>query len=113
MFRGRMSKLTTFGRPTLIGVLCGGVVAVGCGSGTIDDAELEEEIKKDLAADVGVEPKAIDCPSDIESQAGKKFECIGTAPADDERFRISVNLTNDDGGFDAVVPPEQFERAPR
>lgn len=109
----RVHGPTKFKRSALIGVLCGGVAAVGCGSDTIDDAELEAEIKKDLAADVGIAPKAIDCPSDIESQAGKKFECVGTAPADDERFRISVNLTNDDGGFDAVVPPEQFERAPR
>jgi hypothetical protein len=108
----RVDKLTKLKRAPLLGVLCAGVVAVGCGSDTIDDAELEEEIKQDLAADVGVTPKVIDCPADIESRAGKTFECIGTAPSDDERFRISVKLTNDDGGFSAVVPPEQFEHAP-
>jgi Domain of unknown function (DUF4333) len=105
----RVYELTKFCRLTLIGVLCSSVAALGCGSDTIDDAALEEEIKKDLAADAGVTPKAIDCPADIETQAGNRFECIGTAPSNDERFRISVKLTDDDGGFSAFVPPEQFE----
>ena len=84
------------------------VAAAGCGSNTIDASDVEAEIKKDLTADVGIEPEAIDCPDGVEIEKGKKFECTGTAPAGD-KFTIDVELTNDDGGFKAVVPPEQFD----
>ena len=83
-----LSVMTKLKPCTLIGVLCCGVLAFGCGSDTIDDGEIEAEIKKDLAADVGITPKAIECPADIESRAGKNSECTGTAPADDERFQM-------------------------
>jgi Domain of unknown function (DUF4333) len=95
---------------TLIRAACVGlvVVAAGCGSETLDAPALEAEIKQDLTADVGIAPEAIDCPDEVEIEKGKRFECTGTAPAGDT-FKIAVELTNDDGGFDAVVPPEQFE----
>jgi hypothetical protein len=90
-------------------VACFGLVVVAaCGSNTVDPSELEAEIKKDLTADVGTEPKAIDCPGGVDIEKGKTFECTGTAP-NGERFRIDVELTNDDGGFKAIVPPEQFD----
>lgn len=89
-------------------VACLAAAAIGCGQDMIDASKLEAEIKRDLTAEVGTAPKAIECPEDIEKEKGTKFECTGTAPAGDT-FRIDVELTNDSGGFEAVVPPEQFE----
>jgi Domain of unknown function (DUF4333) len=95
---------------TLIRAVCVGLAAVSidCGGETLDASKLEAEIKKDLTADVGVAPKAIACPEDVGIEQGKRFQCTGTAPNGDT-FDIAVELTNDDGGFEAVVPPEQFE----
>jgi hypothetical protein len=84
------------------------LATAGCGGDTIEASELESEIQKDLTADVGTAPKAIECPDGIEIEKGRRFECTGTAP-DGSGFRIDVVLTNDDGGFDAVVPREQFQ----
>jgi Domain of unknown function (DUF4333) len=84
------------------------LATAGCGDESIEASELESEIKKDLTADVGVAPKAIACPDGIEAKKGKRFDCTGTAP-DGSDFKINVVLTNDDGGFDAVVPREQFQ----
>ena len=78
----------------------------GCGEKTIETGELEGELKKQLGADAGVEPKSVECPDDIKAEKGKKFDCTLTAPNGDE-VRVEVTLTNDDGGFEAVVPPQQ------
>jgi hypothetical protein len=97
-------------RCQVLAVAVGAVVAAGCGqSGTIDAGKLEAEIKHDLTADVGVAPKGIACPGDIETESGTRFECTGTAP-NGETFTIDVELTNDSGGFKAVVPRDQFKQ---
>ena len=84
----------------------GAAVLAGCGDKTIDTGELESELKSQLGADAGVEPKSVECPDDIEAEKGKKFDCTLTAPNGDE-VRVEVTLTNDKGGFEAVVPPQQ------
>ena len=82
-----------------------GVVA--CGTTTIDRAELERELGDQLGRDAGVAPRAVDCPDDVEAQRGRRFDCTLTAPNGDA-VPVAVTLTNDDGGFEAVVPPQQF-----
>jgi hypothetical protein len=79
-----------------------------CGDDVFDQEELEEKISTGLEQDAGVAPEAVDCPSDAPREKGSKFECTGTAPAGDE-FTIEVDVTGDDGRFEAVVPPEQFK----
>jgi hypothetical protein len=83
----------------------------GCGN-TLDTGDLEGELVDQLAADAGVDPDdvSVDCPEDIEAEEGREFECTLTAPNDDE-VTVEVTLTNDEGGFEAVVPPEQFEES--
>ncbi len=83
---------------------------VGCGN-TLDSDDLESQLVDQLSADAGVDPEdvSVDCPDDIEAEEGREFECTLTAPNDDE-VTVEVTLTNDDGGFEAVVPPEQFEQ---
>ena len=81
----------------------------GCGN-TLDTDDLEGQLVDQLSEDAGVDPAdvSVDCPDDIEAEEGREFECTLTAPNDDE-VTVEVTLTNDDGGFEAVVPPEQFE----
>ena len=86
--------------------LAGAAVLAGCGEKTIETGELEAELKSQLGADAGVEPRSVECPDDIKAEKGKKFDCTLTAP-NGEEVRVEVTLTNDEGGFEAVVPPQR------
>ena len=76
-----------------------------CGDKKLDSADLESKLKDQLGADAGVQPKAVECPDDVTIEKGKKFDCTLTAP-NDEKVRVEVTLTDDEGGFSAVVPPQ-------
>lgn len=81
-----------------------------CGTTTIDHEELQGELRDQLSADAGVDPAnvSVSCPEDVEIEQGTTFDCELTAPNGD-RVRVDVTLTDDDGGFEAVVPEQQFE----
>jgi hypothetical protein len=83
---------------------------VACGTKTIDSEDLEQQLTEQLSADAGVNPDdvSVECPDDIEAEEGREFDCTLTAPNGDE-VRVEVTLTDDEGGFEAVVPPEQFD----
>ena len=84
---------------------------VGCGGAdTLDTAELENELRVQLSNDAGVNPDdvTVNCPDNIETRAGREFDCELTAPNGD-LVAVQVTLTDDDGNFEAVVPPQQFE----
>jgi hypothetical protein len=78
-----------------------------CGSETIDTADLEGKLTDQLGRSAGVSPKGVECPEDITVEKGRTFDCTLTAPNGDQ-VRVDVTLTNDEGGFRAVVPPQQF-----
>ena len=82
-----------------------GVVAIlaGCGE-SIDSEDLETKLREQLAPQGGAKPEdiAIDCPDDQKPEKGSKFRCTLTAP-DGTKAPIEVTLTNDEGGFEAVV----------
>lgn len=87
------------------------LLVAGCGTETIDNADLEDQLRTDLSADAGVNPDdvSVSCPSDEEAEKGNEFQCTLTAPNGDEVV-VEVTITDDDGGFDAVVPQQQFEK---
>jgi hypothetical protein len=66
----------------------------------------EAEVAESLGRATGTEPTAVDCPELSGFVAGREFECRGTAPAGDTAV-IEITLTDDQGGFDLYVPPEQ------
>ncbi len=80
------------------------------GSDTIDSADLESKLADQLAPQAGVDRNdvSVACPDDQEAKKDAKFDCILTAPNGD-KVTVNVTLTNDSGGFDAVVPPQQFK----
>jgi hypothetical protein len=85
-------------------------ILAGCGEETIDTKDLETKLRNQLAPQGGAKPEdiAVKCPDDQKVEKGHKFSCTLTAP-DGSKARIDVTLTNDEGGFDAIVPREQFE----
>ena len=80
------------------------LLVAGCAQ-KIDSSDLEGKLKDQLGKSAGVEPRSVDCPDDIEIAKGKQFNCTLTAPNGDE-VPVNVTLTNDEGGFRAVVPPQ-------
>lgn len=80
-----------------------------CGTKTIDHEDLQDQLTEQLSADAGVDPAGVSvaCPEDIEVEEGREFDCTLTAPNGDEVI-VEVTLTNDEGGFEAIVPPQQF-----
>jgi len=87
-------------------------LALGACSGddSIDTGELENQLRVQLSEDAGGDPDdvIVECPEDIRAEAGRQFECELTAPNGD-LVAVEVTLTDDDGSFEAVVPPQQFE----
>jgi hypothetical protein len=78
-----------------------------CGGRVINTGELEDELRRQLAPQGGVRPEeiAVSCPDDQKAEEGRRFACTLTAPNGD-RVRVDVTLTDDRGGFHAVVPEQ-------
>ena len=92
----------------LVVAACGGSVEVNLGGGqTLNEDDLAAELSRQLGEQAGEPPRSVECPSGIDPEAGKKFDCTGIAPSGQE-FTIEVTLNDDEGGFDAFVPPGQF-----
>lgn len=50
-------------------------LAVGCGETVIDSAKTEAAIEDNLEKSVGQKVSSVDCPSGVEVEAGKTFDC--------------------------------------
>lgn len=62
-----------------------------CGTGAVPAEELEQTVTTKLKQQVGVAPKAVDCPSEgLEAKVGAKQTCVLTAPNGD---KVDVMLT--------------------
>lgn len=93
-------------RSTLLALPAAALALAACSS-TIDSADLESQLTEKLSADAGVDPAKVSvaCPDDEESEKGNEFDCTLTAPNGDE-VTVNVTITDDDGSFEAVVPPQ-------
>jgi hypothetical protein len=70
-----------------------------------DLASLEDELAVNLAEDVNQPTPEVDCPDDVVPGEDEQFECTGTAQ-DGGQFTIAVTWNDDQGQYNAVVPPE-------
>jgi len=102
----RRSEQSLSLRPTrrrrVIGAVLAGVVAVavaGCSS-VLDTKSLEEEIGRQLAANLEVEPAevTVGCPDSIAVEAGLVVRC--TAEADGATYGLKVTQTDDEGAVE-------------
>jgi Domain of unknown function (DUF4333) len=74
LFEGRkMSSLG--GRAALAVLVLAAFGAAGCGETVIDDAKTEAAIEENLQKSVGQKIASVSCPSGVEVEAGKTFEC--------------------------------------
>lgn len=88
-----------------------GLALAACGSETVDADDLANQIRDQMSEQAGVDPEQVkvECPDDIKVEQGRTFECDLTAPNGDPVI-VEVTLTDDEGTYEAVVPPEQFQQ---
>ena len=73
-------------------------VAFGaCGQDVVEEADVESEVKRVVAEEVGQQPKEIDCPGDLEAKKGEKMTCTLVAP-DGSEVDTFVTVTSAEGG---------------
>lgn len=89
--------------------LSGCSVSVGGGK-SVDVEELEENLKAQLAAQVGTVPKDIECPSDIEAEAGQRLRCTLVTPSG-SKFGMTVTIKGVTG--DQVSFSYKVDQTPR
>lgn len=79
-----------------------------CGEETVEQPELEQQVKEALTAEVGQEPKAIRCPGDIAAEVGATTRCV-LVGEDDGELDVDVRVTSVEGdqvNFDIQVADE-------
>jgi hypothetical protein len=94
-------------------LLAGGALAVclalaACGEETVSESEVEDQAKAAITQQVGQEPKAIDCPGDLQAEVGATMTCVLIAP-DDSRVDTNLRVTAVEDGrarFDVKVGTE-------
>ena len=98
------------GSPAIVAGVAVLALGVCGGDDSLDNGDLENQLRVQLSEDAGVDPDevSVECPEDIQAEAGRQFDCELTAPNGD-LVAVEVTLTDDDGSFEAVVPPQQFE----
>jgi hypothetical protein len=68
-----MSSLGRFAALAVLALLA--LAAVGCGETVIDDVKTEAALEQNLKNSVGQKVSSVDCPSGVEVEKGKTFEC--------------------------------------
>lgn len=68
-----MSLLGRFG--ALGALALAAFLAIGCGETVIDSAKTEAAIEQNLEKSVGQKVSSVDCPSGVEVEADKTFDC--------------------------------------
>ncbi|HYP55933.1 MAG TPA: DUF4333 domain-containing protein [Solirubrobacterales bacterium] len=71
----------------------------GCGETVIDDAKTEGAIEKNVEDSVGKKVDAVECPSGVEVEKGKTFECRLTLAGGKEEI-ATMKILNEDADIE-------------
>jgi hypothetical protein len=77
------------------------IVAAGCGETVIDSTKAEDTIQASLEKSLHEKIKSVECPSDVEVEAGKSFTCTVDF-ADGSRKTATLKIRNKDADIDLV-----------
>lgn len=96
-------------RKLFVIAIIGGTAISGCsasvGGGTIDRAELEQQVSDSLEQQVGTAPESVDCPDELAAEPEATTRCTVTAP-DGSEIGATVTVTEVEGSnvsFDIQV----------
>ena len=76
-------------------------LAVGCGETVIDDAKTEAAIEQNLENSVGKKVSSVDCPSGVEVEAGRSFDCAVTLTGGGGET-ATLKIINDDADVEVT-----------
>jgi NAD(P)H-hydrate repair Nnr-like enzyme with NAD(P)H-hydrate epimerase domain len=77
------------------------LLASGCGETVIDDVKTEAAIEQNLEDSVGKKVSNVDCPSGVEVEAGKSFDCAVTL-AGGKRETATLKILNEDADVEVT-----------
>lgn len=72
---------------------CSGSVSVGGGS--VDQADLEQQVSDQLEAQVGQAPDDVSCPGDLDAEVGTTMRCTLTAGGEEIGLTVEVTEVKD------------------
>jgi len=79
----------------VVAACCLAVLTAACGA-TLDDRSLESQIAEQLGDRFSGSAWTVDCPDDVEPEAGGTFTCAATSDSD-QSFDIAVTQENTEG----------------
>ena len=82
------------------------MVLAGCGS-TIKPKETAQFVTDNVAEQTGFKPNDMKCPSGVDAEVGKEFECHFTEP-DGKKYTAHMKVTKVEGtvvGFNIQIRP--------
>ena len=101
-----MRRARTQGRITLAAAaaLAGGLTG-GCGTETLDSSQVERVIKEGNEKQSGPGTIQVECPDDIEKEAGGRFTCTARTPG--AEAPVEVVQRNGEGNVRWEIKPER------
>ena len=75
-------------------VVLAAVGLAACGT-VIDDSKAEDAVQASVEKDLNVKVKSVDCPSDVDVEKGKTFDCEVVA-ANGDKSTATLKILNDD-----------------
>lgn len=93
---GLMASMPSFKPSFVTAVAAVAFLAVGCGTATIEKAEVERQAAAAVTQEVGQAPDRIVCPDDLEAKVDAKMRCALVAP-DQQELDADVRITEVDG----------------
>lgn len=95
-----MSKAKRFlGAAALLAVA---LFIVACGDKVIDDQKAEDAIAQSLEKGGSLKVKSVDCPSDVDVEAGKIFRCE-VVTSSGQKATAVLKIRNEDADVDFVT----------
>jgi hypothetical protein len=91
-------------RGRTVRIVLGGLTAVALTActKTVNTDSLEQQIAAELRTQTGVNPTSVECPEDVEAEAGATFTCTATAD-DGSTATITVTQQDDQGNLNWEV----------
>ncbi len=78
-----------------------------CGEVVLDAGKTEDQLRAEYErGDVSV--AAVECPSDVEVEAGQKFDCTVTAKGG-ASTEVTLRIVNEDADLEIVDPGQSLE----
>ncbi len=72
-------------------------VFAGCGDTVLDSTKTEEQLQASLSKSLGEKVSSVDCPSDIEVEKGKTFNCsVKMQKGEDQTVTLEIRNSDAD-----------------